>query len=234
MDFTPNDLRSLAENYYYHGFRTTKTVKSTIETAYLYYKDISSYSSRYSKYCEKIDVLLESELSLKTKELWRIPIKSEKTHLPLITIQYNFSPTNEITYEFMDGYEPIKGIKNKIVFETKTDGSTIVKGDIPVMFIASLLGQFDKDSEQYHFYTEMVMYFNIRDGVDLEGKKGMEPFKVGNLCTKCGKGHLEFFYKPSDSRGGNVRTRTDSWKCDSCGQIFTAFNVTSYDDIFVN
>ncbi len=51
----------------------------------------------------------------------------------------------------------------------------------------------------------------------------MEPFKVGDLCKKCGEGRLEFFYKPNDSRGGSIRTGADSWKCNYCNEIFTAF-----------
>ncbi len=65
---------------------------------------------------------------------------------------FGLNPVKEIIYEFNDGYEPVNGIQNKITFEKKTNGETVVSGDIPIMFIASLLGQFDKDSEQYCFY----------------------------------------------------------------------------------
>lgn len=65
-------------------------------------------------------------------------------------------------------------------------------------------------------YERMITYFTEQDLIPLEKKIHWGGFKIGELCNRCKKGHLQSTGKKEDSGTRKI----DFLQCDYCGSEF--------------
>jgi hypothetical protein len=227
-----NDLhrtKKSVEEPYGTSHSTRLTIVSK-QRAYEYFSDIESYPQRYPDYCKKIEILEKSENCITTKEFWNIMIQEDIDHV-VLTVKYTFLPPEEIQYEIIDGYDKAIGVRNHILIRESKDERLFV--DYNNVFLDVICFPPHRIQYGHHYfrdYHDKIHYFTIKDCIHLE-KKPMEPFKEGELCSKCKKGHLEKSTKKEDFSENNFRRRTDIWICDTCGQEFKHYMVDTSDEI---
>jgi hypothetical protein len=185
-----------------------------ISKAFQYYSDIEAYVERYPDYCKKIDIIERSNNGniIKTKEFWNISIDSDIDHV-ILYVNYNLFPLTEIRYEIVDSsYKKSIGIKNHILLEEGEDDQTSIEANNVLLDVVS----FPPHSKESDRYEELIDYFTIKDCIHLENKP-MEPFKEGQLCTKCFKGRLQAPRNKEISQEDGYKRKITFWECDRCG-----------------
>lgn len=75
---------------------------------------------------------------------------------------------------------------------------------------------FPPHSKKSDTYDELIDYFTIKDCIYLENKP-LEPFKDGQLCTKCFKGNLQAPRSEKIYQVKNFKRKVIFWECDRCG-----------------
>lgn len=185
-----------------------------ISKAFQYYSDIEAYVERYPDYCKQVGIIEKSNNGniIRTKEFWNISIDSDIDHVVLY-VNYNLFPLTEIRYEIVDSsYKKLIGIKNHILLEEREDNQTAIEANNVLLDIVC----FPPHSRESDRYVELIDYFTIKDCIHLENKP-MEPFKEGQLCTKCFKGRLQPPRTKETYQENGYKRKIVFWECDRCG-----------------
>jgi hypothetical protein len=149
---------------------------------------------------------------IKTKEFWNVSIDSDIDHVVLY-VKYSLFPLTEIRYEIVDSsYKKLIGIKNHILLEESEDNQTTIEANNVLLDIMC----FPPHSKESDRYGELIDYFTIKASIHLENKP-MEPFKEGQLCTKCFKGCLQAPRTKETYQENGYKRKIVFWECDRCG-----------------
>jgi hypothetical protein len=203
-----------------------------ISKAFLYYRDIEAYPERYPDYCKQVDIIEKSDIGnmIKTKEFWNTSIDNDVDHVVLY-VNYNLIPLTEIRYEIVDSsYKKLIGIKNHILLEERENNQTGIEANNVLLDVEC----FPPHTRESDKYEEMIEYFTIKDSIHLENKP-MEPFKEGQLCTKCFRGRLQTPRTKESSQRNGYKRKITFWECDRCnfqyeGTYIQAGNSTNISD----
>ena len=184
-----------------------------ISKAFQYYRDIEASTERYPDYCRRVDIIENSENGnmIKTKEFWNTCIDNDIDHVVLY-INYNLIPLTKIHYEIVDSsYKKLIGIKNHILLEERENNQTGIKVNNVLLDVECFLPH-TRESDKYE---EMIEYFTIKDSIHLENKP-MKPFKEGQLCTQCFRGHLQTSGMKESSQRNGYKRKITFWECNRC------------------
>jgi hypothetical protein len=203
-----------------------------ISKAFEYYRDIEAYTERYPDYCKQVDIIEKSDNGnmIKTKEFWNTSIDNDVDHVVLY-VNYNLIPLTEIRYEIVDSsYKKLIGIKNHILLEERENNQTGIEANNVLLDVEC----FPPHTRESDKYEEMIEYFTIKDCIHLENKP-MEPFKEGQLCTKCFRGRLQTPRTKESSQRNGYKRKITFWECDRCnfqyeGTYIQAGNGTNISD----
>jgi hypothetical protein len=182
--------------------------------------------------------------TITAKIFLNINLSIEIDHV-VVTARYTLIPENEIKYEVINGLgEGI--IRNSVVVRGRDTvgakevySSAVDMNHIPLdlmcyppPFIFSLQNKnhnqyiFSPEGERIGEYQRMINYFVQQDSVALE-KKDVEGFKIGQLCNKCKRGHLQMTGEREDT---GIK-KTDFFRCDYCGSEFKNIRAETSDGI---
>jgi len=206
----------------------------TQSEAYRHYSEIEKYPERYPRYYQNIQVIDRQVDSLTVKIFLNINLSIKMDHV-MVTVKYTFIPEKEIKYEVIDG--PGHGIIKNSIFLSGQDSmgdkqvykSTVEVNHVPLdlmcyppPFFNMPYNEkykhyaFSPHGKRYNEYERVLTYFMEQDLVPLEKKTNWGGFKIGDLCNKCKKGHLQMIGKREDTG----TTKTDFVECDCCGSEF--------------
>jgi hypothetical protein len=187
----------------------------SISKAFQYFSNIEEYKTRYHEYCGQVDIIEKSnhDNTIKTKEFWNISINENIDHV-ILYVKYMFFPLTKIQYEITDSsYEKSIGIKNVILLhELENNNQTGIKGNNALLDLVC----FPPHSSKSDRYEELIHYFTVKDCIYLENKP-MEPFKKGQLCTKCFRGRLQHPRIKENYEHNGYKRKITFWECNSCG-----------------
>jgi hypothetical protein len=214
-----------------HDCHFSRGLRVTQSEAYQYYSDIEKYVERYPWYYKSIDVIERTDNGLTSKMFLNVHLSAEVDHA-LVTTKYTFIPETEIRYEVISG--PGQGIiKNSIIIRVQ---DTVADKDYksaaqvnhipldllcyPPPYLHAPEGEKYKDyifapGDRLGEYQRMLTYFMEQDLVPLE-RKNWGGFRIGDICGKCEKGHLQITGEKEDTGEKKV----DYFRCDYCGSDF--------------
>lgn len=198
-----------------------------IHDTFEYYRDIVSYQSKYPRYYGKIEAVEKSDEIVKTKEFLNLSLDAHREHVS-IEVEYHFDKPHSISFEIR-GNNSIVGISKgglrlipqKFYLNGKPSEGTLTSGTISALEVMSLPPG-SKDSYQYE---EMLVYFGERDAEVLEGARSYG-YRLGQQCTKCGKGQLQKSGKKlyseieRNSPLTEQQTTMEVLLCNYCGSSF--------------
>lgn len=190
-----------------------------ISKAFQYYSDVKFYPRRYPDYCGKVDKTEESSNNtFRTRELWYIALSNEIDHI-VVNLSYTLSPPTSILYEVTDSsYEKLKGIKSGILFEEKENNQISMEYNNILLDAVS----FPPHTTSSDKYNELLTYFPIKDTFHIRYNMS-SPFKKGQLCGKCLRGHLQAKRTAEKYQVEGFKKRIDFWECDKCRFRYQGF-----------
>jgi hypothetical protein len=185
-----------------------------ISRAFQYFSNIESYTTWYPDYCKRVDILEKSSdgNDIKTKEFWNISINNDIDHV-ILYVNYTFFPSTGFQYEIRDSScKKSIGIKNGILLEQRENNQTAINGNNVVLGVVC----FPPHSQESQSYEELIDYFVVKDCIHLENKP-IEPFREGQLCTKCYKDRLQAPRTKEIYEENGYKRKIVFWECDRCG-----------------
>ena len=231
-----------------HPCHFSRDLIVTQSEAYKYYSEIEKYVERYPSYYQNIEVIDRQENSLTAKIFLNVNLSMKMDHV-VVTVRYTFIPEKEIKYEVIDG--PGHGIIKNSIFLSGQDSvgdkqvykSTVEINHVPLDLMCYLPPYFNMPDnekykhyafsphgERYNEYERMLTYFTEQDLVPLE-RKNWGGFKIGDLCNKCKKGHLQM----TGEREDTGTTKTHFLRCDNddCAAEFRNYRMDASNTVYV-
>jgi hypothetical protein len=196
----------------------------SLADAYRYYSDIELYTTRYGRYYGTIEVLDRTPNTLTARMFVHISLSKDIQH-ENVEVRYTFIPQKEIRYQIVQGDK--LNIENATILRSLEDvgdkqpyKSAVEMNNVPLDIMCYPPHSMSLSDEKYSEYQRMIMYFVEQDIVHLE-KKNWEGWKIGQVCPKCNKGHLQRRGKKEETR----TTSTDFFHCDYCGWQFRGYRL---------
>jgi hypothetical protein len=183
-----------------------------ISKAFQYYSDLESYRIRYPNYCMNVEKIGDyTENTVKTRELWNVYLGDDVEHI-VVYLKYTLSQPTKILYEITDSsYKSLIGIKSGILLDERENKQTALEYNNVLLDAMS----FPPHSKESDTYSELIDYFTVKDCIHLENKQ-LEPFKEGQLCTKCFRGRLQLPRTEEIYQDRRIKKKLIFWECNRC------------------